>query len=122
MTTPVRDVEQPGFKLSYSAIVVVGDTIDLDGLRADYPHCFVGVQFFADAEGAAPAVPGAGTVLVTVATVNTTPSFEVVPNNTITAPTPTTVPWDGNTAAVKLVPTGITTATHWRAVVTQNRS
>ena len=46
--------------------------------------------------------------------------FEAPSGNTITAATPTVVPFDGNLSSVRLVPTGITVATHWRATWTGN--
>lgn len=122
MTTVARRIEQPGFELIESAIVTVATTIDIDGLQANLPHCFVGAQFFDSIDGDTPTTPGAGSVEVTVKTVNNEPNYEEVPGNTIDATAPDTVSWAANSKAVKLVPTGITTATHWRAVVTQNRT
>ncbi len=103
-----------------SVIVTVATTIDIVG-REDFPHNFLGIQFFSDANGT-PATAGAGTGTVTVETINNEGVFEAPPSNVITAATPTTVSWDGNTKAIKIVPAGITTATHWRAVYTSNRS
>ncbi len=117
-----RRIKQPDFELVESDVVTVGTTITVPGLRADFPHCFLGVQFFSDAAGKVPAVPGAGTVVVTVETINSEGIFEAVPDNTIDATAPHTVSWDANSAKVKLVPAGITTATHWKAVWTANRS
>lgn len=121
MTASTRQ-ESPGFNSYTSDVVVVADTINIEGLQASYPHCFVGVQFFADAAGAASATPGAGTVAVTVETLNSVGIFEAVPDNTIDATAPHTVSWDANTTKVRLTPTGLTTATHWRAVVTINKN
>lgn len=119
MTARTRS-ERPGYEKYVSAIVTVGTTIDFEGLNESKPHCFVGVEFFSDIAGT-PATASAGTVAVTVATANGGgASFEAFPDNVIAAPTPTTLGWDGNTQKVKLVPTGIATATHWRATVTQN--
>ena len=47
-------------------------------------------------------------------------TFQAPAGNTITAATPIVVPFDGNLSSVRLVPTGITVATHWRAVWTGN--
>jgi len=116
-----RRIKQPDFELVESDAVTVATTIDLIGLRADFPHCFVGVQFFADAAGATPATPGAGTAVVTLETINSEGIFEAPPSNTIDATAPHTVNWDANTSKVKVVPSGITTATHWKAVWTANR-
>lgn len=106
----------------FSAIVPVADTIDLADLFASNPHCFAGVEFFADAQGAAPATPGAGTVTITIGTVNNGPLFEAAPDNVIDATAPTTVTWDGSTKAVRAVPAGVTTATHYRLIVTQHKT
>lgn len=113
---------KPGFQQLESVIVAVGDTIDMTGLRVDLAHCFVGVQFFADADGEATAVPGAGTVTVTVESINNPGLLEDVPDNVIGAPTPTTVSWAANTKAIRLVPSGITTATHYKAIFTGNNT
>lgn len=105
-----------------SDIEVVADTITITGLTSEMAHNFLGVQFFADSAGAAPATPGAGTIAVSVETENTTPVFEDPPDPAIDATAPDTLTWSGNTKSVKLIPTGITTATHWRALWTGNRS
>ena len=112
---------QPDFELRESAIVAVGVTINLP-ISDEFPHNFVGVQFFADAAGLTPATPGAGTVAITVETVNSLGVFEAIPDSTITGATPTTVSWDANTRQVKAVPAGITTATHYKLVWTGNRT
>lgn len=112
---------EPDFELIESGIVTVGTTINLP-TREDFPHNFVGVQFFADAAGLTPVTPGAGTVTITVETVNSLSVFEAPPDNVIDATTPTTVTWDANTRQVKAVPAGITTATHYKLVWTGNRS
>ena len=111
---------QPDFELKESAIVAVGVTINLP-ISDEFPHNFVGVQFFADAAGLIPATPGAGTVTIMVETLNTL-LFEAPPDSVITAATPTTVSWDANTRQVKAIPAGITVATHYKLVWTGNRS
>lgn len=110
------------FRVERSDIVAVGATIDLAGAAANLAHNFVGVQFFADANGAAFATPGAGTVTITVSTVNNEPAFEAPPDNVISATAPTTVSYDASTRVVRAVPSGITTATHYRMVWTGYRS
>lgn len=112
---------QPDFELRESSIVTVGTTINLP-IKDEFPHNFVGVQFFADAAGLTPATPGAGTVTITVETVNGLSVFEAVPSNVIDGTAITTVSWDANTRQVKAVPAGITTATHYKLVWTGNRS
>lgn len=117
-----RSVKRKDFHLEESSVVTVGTTIDLINLRTDLAHCFVGIQFFADAAGTIPAVPGAGTVTVTIETINNENVFESVPDNVITASAGHTVTYDANTLSVKLVPAGITTATHMKAVWTAHRT
>ena len=119
MTAIAEKIERPGFRKLVSAIVAVADTIDMAGLDETMPHCFAGIETFSNGTGT-PAVAGAGTVAVTLKTSNCPEVFEPPLDGSIAAPTPTTVGWDANTKAVKLVPTGITTATHWRATITQN--
>lgn len=115
-------VKKGDMRVFESDVEAVADTIILDGLTEEMPHCFIGVQFFSDAGGTTPATPGAGTVAVTVETLNNEPVFEAVPDSPIDATAPTTLSWAANTKRVRLVPTGITTATHWKAVWTGNRS
>ena len=118
---PDRNLKR-GYRKSVSDVEVVADTIVLEGLSPDMPHCFVGIQFFSDAGGTTPATPGAGTVTVTVETVNSEGISEAVPDNVIDATAITTVSWDANTKSITLVPAGVTTATHWRATWTGNES
>lgn len=121
MTTIARRIQQPDFELVESAVVTVATTIEIAGLRCDFPHCFVGVQFFDSADGDTPATPGAGTITVTAETINSEGVFEAVPDNVITAAARHTVTYDANATKVKLVPNGVTTATHYKAVWTGNR-
>ncbi len=109
-----------GYRKVVSDIEVVADTIIIDSLPPGVSHCFLGVQFFADANGAASATPGAGTVDVDVETVNSEGVFESPANNTITGATPTTVPHTGNLLRARATPTGITVATHYQLVWTGN--
>lgn len=117
----VPTIAQPSFELRESSIVAVAATINLP-IKDDFAHNFVGVQFFADAAGLTPVTPGAGTVTITVETINNLSVFEAPPDNVIDATAPVTVTWDANTRQVKAVPTGITTATHYKLVWTGNRS
>ncbi|MEE8113954.1 MAG: hypothetical protein V3T23_06330 [Nitrososphaerales archaeon] len=103
-----------------SDIVTVATTITLDGIDVIKPHCFAGVQFFTDGTGGTPATPGAGTVTITVKTINSTPIFEAVPSNVIDATDIGTVSFASNTTSVRALPAGVTTATHYRMVVTCN--
>ena len=105
-----------------SAVFAVGSLVTLDGLDSSKAHCFAGVQFFNDAAGLVPATPTAGTLLVEIRTVNTTPIFEAIPANTISANAPTTISWAANTQAVRATPTGIVGATHYKLVVTCNET
>ena len=116
------DFLKRGLRRILSDIEVVADTIVINGLDAEAPHCFVGVQFFDDALGATPATPGAGSVLVTVETVNNEGLFEAVPSNSIDATAPVTVSYDANSLRVKFVPTGLTVANFWRAIWTGNKT
>ena len=105
-----------------SDVEVVADTIIINGLTEEALHNFVGVRFFSDAGGTTPATPGAGTVAVAIETVNNEDVFEppLPDTGAIDATAPEVVRWDANTKRVQLIPTGITTATHWKAVWTGN--
>lgn len=114
--------ENAYFTKSESDVFAVGDTITLGGIETANPHCFAGVQFFADASGAMPVTPGAGTVAITVETINNEGIFEAITDPAITATSPTTVDWAANTTRVRATPSGVTVATHYKLVVTTNRS
>jgi len=109
-------------KVFESDIEVVANTIIITGLDTENAHCFAGVQFFTDSSGSTQAVPGAGTVLITIKTFNTDPVFESISAGTITGATPVTVSWQSNTLEVKATPSGLTTATHYKLVVTCNET
>jgi len=122
MAAPANVQDNGTFALIESPIVTVGTTIDLEGIDAVKPHVFAAVQFFADALGATPATPGAGTVTITVETVNNTPILESPPEAVIDATDLTTVDWGANTKRVIATPAGITVATHYRLIVTCNET
>ncbi|MEE9367032.1 MAG: hypothetical protein V3W44_10120 [Dehalococcoidales bacterium] len=110
------------FTLIKSDIVTVGTTIDLDQIDTTKPHCFAGLQFFADSEGAVEATPGAGTVVITVQLINAVPVFEAITNGIIDVTNYGTVSWAGNTVRVLATPSGLTVATHYRLIVTCNET
>ena len=68
-SNPISNLKRD-YRRVESDVELVADTIIIDGLDPEMVHGAVGVKFFADALGAVPAVPGAGTVEVTVETVN----------------------------------------------------
>lgn len=105
-----------------SPVVTVSTEIILSSLDSVKPHCFLGVKFFSDAGGTTPAVPGAGTVTITIQTINSEPLFELPPDNLIDLTNQTTISWASNTKAVKAVPSGVTVATHYKVVVTCNET
>ncbi len=109
-----------GYRKVESDVEAVADTIIITGVPPEAVHGFVGVQFFDSAAGDTPATPGAGTVTVTVETVNSEGVFEAAPDNVIDATARHTVTYDANTLRVQLVPAGLTVATHWKAVWTGN--
>ena len=126
MATKTSRNNNPFFNKTYrrmeSDVELVADTIILEGVQADAVHNFIGVLFFSDAAGTTPVVPGAGTVDITVETVNNAGTFEAIPDTPLTAATPETLSWNGNTKSVKAIPAGITTATHYKVVWTGNIS
>ncbi len=110
------------FSLFTSDIVAIGTEIILDGIDTSKPHCFVGAQFFADDQGAAQAIPTAGSVAIKIQTLNSAPIFEDPPNTTIDPAAPVTLSWAANTTKVKATPTGIDIAAYWRLIVTCNET
>ncbi len=110
----VRAIESP--------IAAIAAVITISGMDITRPHCFVGVRFFADSGGAAEAVPTAGTVTISVQTMNTSPRFELIPISVIQALTPETLSWAANTLQVRATPSDVTVATHYRIVVTCNET
>lgn len=108
------------FTIILSDIVPVGVAIDLPGIDTSKPHCFVGAQYFSDAEGDTPAVPDSGTIAIEVESLNTSPILEIIADNIIQAGMPMTKSWAANTLLVRATPSGITIATHYRIVVTCN--
>ncbi len=88
-----------------------------------YTHIFLGVEFL-DASDAV-VTPGAGTMTISVQTINTLALeavWESPTTATITAATPTTIDWAANTHAIKVAQASVTTATQWRVRITANRS
>ncbi|AAT69547.1 gp71 [Alphaproteobacteria phage PhiJL001] len=111
-----------GIDFFQSAIVAVTETLTIDGISPVKPHCFLGVEFFADAAGATPATPSAGTLAVDVRTFNNPQHYEAVPSNSIDATAPTTVSWAANTTSARVTPSGIVGAAYYRATVSCNES
>lgn len=110
------------FKHFESNVEVVADTIVLNGLDHRLSHCHIGVQFFDSVDGDTPVVPGAGTINVDIKTPNTE-VFEVAPTTNIDATAPITLIADFPVKEVRAIPTvAITTATHWKLIVTQSRN
>ncbi len=110
------------FTLITSDIVDISTAIDLDNIDASKPHCFVGAQFYSDAQGAAVATPTAGTVSIEVETINTSPVLEPIPDPTIEASAPCTRSWAANTRRVVATPSGIDVATYYSIKVTCNET
>lgn len=97
----------------------VANTIELSDLDPSMPHCFLGIQMFDASDD--PIVGGAGTFAITIKTTNTQ-QYEAPPTASIDATAPTTIDWAANTAGVKCIPSGITTAVTYRLVMTFNQS
>lgn len=119
MAVTVR--ENKFFTLIESDITPIATIIDMEQIDTIRPHCFAGIQFFADAEGTTQAIPTVGTVLIEVQTRNIVPVFESIQNGTLDLTQPlSTVSWAANTVRVRATPTGVDVATHYRLVVTCN--
>ena len=122
MAAPENVQENRTFTLIESPIVPIDTVIDLESIDAVKPHIFAGIQFFADAQGSAQAIPDAGSVMLTIETVNSSPTLEAPLNNFIDATNIKTADWAANTRRVVATPIGITVATHYRLVVTCNET
>jgi hypothetical protein len=85
--------------------------IELDGDFRALTHVFLGVKMY----------DSTGSFAVTVQTENTG-KYEAPPTATIDATAPTTIDWAGNTAKIKVVPTGLTDTVSWIVVATANRN
>lgn len=109
--------EQRGQTFVYFHSAPVASTIEHLTLY-DYTRCFASVDFF-DASSVRVA-PSAGTVTITVKTINTN-EFIAVMDNVIDATNITVPDWAGNTVAVRATPAGITGATTYQLTVSCNR-
>ena len=92
------------------------DSLDLGA----FPHVFIGIELLA-ADNGAQSTASAGTFTIHVQTYNSK-FWEPIPSNTITAATQVTRSWSGNTYAIRVSPASLDVATHWRIVVTGNRT
>ncbi len=109
------------FYTSYvSETTVVANTVELLGLDPSMTHCSLGVQLLDGADGD-PVLAGAGTFAITIMTVNNN-FYEDPPDGAIAGTAPDTISWEKNTIQILVVPTGITTATHYRVVITFNKT
>ncbi len=109
------------FEVHESDVETVATTITLAGLSARLPNSFIGVQFFSDSAGTTFADPGAGTVKIDVEHFAGQDHFEEV-IAALDATDPAIQQVAGNLSRAKATPTGLTTATHWKLVVSQNLS
>ena len=126
IAVPEEKLVNDTFTIHYGEITAIANTpvtmLDIDAVK---PHCFVGLQFFQDADGDVDAFPTGGSTAIAISTVNNEPNFEAPPVTIIQAFTPTTLDWSGNTVAVRathaVTPSGGSVA-FWRLVVTTNES
>jgi hypothetical protein len=126
MSKPASDTEAKGLHRLTSTIVPVGDTIDLDNIDAANPHYFAGLEFFADSHGDTPATPSAGTVTITARSINS-PNYMQNPSgstgvNVIDLTAYEDLAFEGNYQAVRVIPSGIVGATHYRLNVSCNKT
>lgn len=116
---------QAGNTATYQSDVVgKADTITLGPrLISASPHCFLGVEMFADAAGTTPATATAGTFTVAVLSTASPQKTEAPVGAAISAASLTQVDWQTNTDTVTVTPAGITgDALYWRVTITTNRS
>ena len=93
-------------------------------VNPDNAHSFAGVEFYNDANGDTPLDPSTltGTATITVKTVNQPIAFQEVSNGTLDISTAIIASWDANATAVKATLAAVTGATHYRLIVSTNRS
>jgi len=100
-----------------SDIVALAAEASIAGIRSDLSNCFIGIKYFADSEGAAPATPGAGTVQLSTVSIS---SLSEDLGSAVDATGNAVTVAQGNFVSVKGVPTGLTVATHYRITISQN--
>lgn len=108
----------------FKEVALVASTIDLP-INWELSNCFVALKYY-DADptaGAANEVtPGAGSVVITTKLVVHNQYVSII-DGTFDATLVTIFSsFVGNVSDVRAVPTGITTATHYELIVSQNRS
>jgi hypothetical protein len=106
----------------FSEVAAVAATIEL-ATNWELPNSFIAIKYFDADPTVGPAtevVPGAGTVTITAKLVNHGKYVDIT-DGVFPAPTVNTfASFLANVEMVKAVPAGITTATHYQLVVTQN--
>lgn len=122
MVSPIGKDWITGLKMFVSPVTAVETVLIMGSLDFDNPHWFAGVQFFDDDTGMTQVNAGDGTVVLTVETINNEGNFEAAADGIIQANSKHTVSWAANTRGVRFTPTGVTTATHYRGIVTSNRT
>lgn len=105
-----------------SDIVAIGTPITLEGIDASRSHCHAGVQFFADALGAAPAIPTLGSIIIEIQTLASKPLFEVAIGSPIIVSNQETISWTANTITVRATPFDLDVATHYRLTIVCNET
>jgi len=96
-------------------------TVTMEGFTRAMAHNFLGVQMF-DTNGDLMVDADAGSFAVTFKTYNTQ-QWEAPPDASIDSEAPTTLAWNGNVVAVKVVPTTLhATVVTWKVVLTKSRS
>lgn len=116
VTTKTTSKSRQRMMTVQSAQVNPTDIVELSGLPSGLPHCFASIRFFDS--GGLPVVPTAGTLTVLVQM--QADNFEAVPDNVVTASAALTVPWAGNTEAVRITPTDLAGISTWQAILTFN--
>lgn len=100
----------------------VGTTLELD-TNWELPNSYVAVKYFdadPDVAGANEVVPGAGTVTVTAKLAIHDKYVDITDGIFTSTVVNSFASFQGNVTAVKAVPAGLTIATHYKLVVSQN--
>lgn len=120
-----RQQNEQDFDIVRSPITAVADPVSL---RADarLTHCFIGFEFFTSAAGTTSVEPTAGTMAVEVETVNSPGRLEAITGSPLNLATTgrATLNFAANASRVVVTPATVSGngATHYRAILTANKS
>lgn len=105
-----------------SLVVLIADGDLIIDTNPSYPHTFIGVIYFNDADGLTPVTPSSGTAVITIKTINQPQGFQEIPNGTLKAKDTVQTDWSANTQQVKIEFQNIVGALYAQVVLSGNTS